>query len=148
MRSLLMELRPASLTESALPDLLRGLAEATEGRTRLPVHLDLSGECRAPAEVRVALYRIAQEAITNAVRHGRATFITLRLSSDAASVRLEVIDNGKGFAPGRETAAGIGMRIMEYRTRLLAGSLQIETPRRGGTALCCCVPQPGLAPPP
>ncbi len=149
-RSLARGFSPALLERGGLPAVLADLAARVRHvygirmQFRQALHVPLRFDAAAVNH----LFRIAQEGVTNAVRHGRATFITLRLSSDAASVRLEVIDNGKGFAPGRETAAGIGMRIMEYRTRLLAGSLQIETPRRGGTALCCCVPQPGLAPPP
>jgi PAS domain S-box-containing protein len=148
-RSLARGFSPALLERGGLPAVLADLAARVRHvyGIRMQFRQALHAPLRFDAAAVNHLFRIAQEGVTNAVRHGRATFITLRLSSDAASVRLEVIDNGKGFAPGRETAAGIGMRIMEYRTRLLAGSLQIETPRRGGTALCCCVPQPGLAPP-
>ena len=87
------------------------------------------------------LYRIAQEGVNNAVRHGRATFITLRLVGDEDAVKLEIIDNGSGMpSPTQRSAVGMGLRIMEYRARMLGGEISILAPRRGGTAITCRVP--------
>lgn len=136
MRSLLMELRPASLTESALPDLLRGLAEATEGRTRVPVHLDLSGECRAPAEVRVALYRIAQEALNNIAKHAAARNVWVRLECADGGVRLSVRDDGRGFAAAGERAPeSLGLAIMRERAEGVGALLRVESAPGQGTTV-------------
>jgi PAS domain S-box-containing protein len=144
-RALAHGLAPAALDPGGLPGALSDLA----GRVRrtygiraqfrkhieAPLHLDTTQANH--------LYRIAQEGVNNAVRHGRATFVTLRLSVDAQSVKVEIVDNGSGIpAPARRSAAGMGLRIMEYRAHMLGGELRIETPRRGGTAICCCVPVP------
>ncbi|HSR35326.1 MAG TPA: GAF domain-containing protein, partial [Anaerolineae bacterium] len=75
MRALLLELRPAALSEAHLEDLLRQLGEATTGRTGAPVHIELDGQGSLPPDVHVALYRIAQEALNNVVKHARASSV-------------------------------------------------------------------------
>ena len=142
-RALAHGLAPAALELGGLPGALSDLASRirrTYGiRAQFRKHID------TPLQLDTTqanhLYRIAQEGVNNAVRHGRATFITLRLAADAEAVKVEIIDNGSGIpAQRRRNSAGMGLRIMEYRARMLGGELLIETPRRGGTAICCCVP--------
>ena len=72
MRTLLLELRPATLTESSLAELLRQLAQAIGGRSRLPIALHIAGERALPPETQIALYRIAQEALNNVGKHAGA----------------------------------------------------------------------------
>jgi two-component system nitrate/nitrite sensor histidine kinase NarX len=79
MRALLLELRPAALTETALGDLLGQLAEAFTSRTRVPLTLSVEGHAPLPPEVQVALYRIAQEALNNVSKHAEASQVTLSL---------------------------------------------------------------------
>ena len=102
MRTLLLELRPAALAETSLPDLLRQLGEAVVGRARIPVEVQIEDTVSAPPEVAVALYRIAQEALNNVVKHaaaGQAT-VTLHDATDDGRDGLELVvaDDGCGFA--------------------------------------------------
>ncbi|MFO0591788.1 MAG: PAS domain S-box protein, partial [Polyangiaceae bacterium] len=91
------------------------------------------------------IYRVAQEAIQNALRHGQATRVTIRLSEDARSVRLEILDNGRGFPRGVAPADGLGLRTMRYRLGLVGGELTVEQRKRGGVEVRCLVPRPPAA---
>jgi signal transduction histidine kinase len=79
MRTLLLELRPAALVEASLEDLLRQLAEAVTGREGVPVEVTIEGQCRLEPDVHVALYRIAQEALNNVVKHAQAGHVEVSL---------------------------------------------------------------------
>ena len=102
MRMLLLELRPAALAETSLPDLLRQLGEAVVGRARIPVDVRIDETVSAPPEVAVALYRIAQEALNNVAKHAAAEQATVTLhglaDDDRDGVELTVADDGCGFA--------------------------------------------------
>lgn len=92
--------------------------------------------------VAVHLYRIAQEALTNAVRHGRPRHVSLGLRRDADGIELRIEDDGVGIAGKPQGEGGLGLRIMEYRARMLGGSFSIEPRRDGGTVVTCIVPNP------
>jgi len=79
MRTLLLELRPSALVDAALNDLLRQLAESITGRARVPVAVELEGKCTLSPEVKIALYRIAQEALNNVAKHAGASQATVHL---------------------------------------------------------------------
>lgn len=85
------------------------------------------------------LYHITQEALTNAVKHGRAKTIQIRLEHHAGSVVLEIRDNGVGFADARQMA-GIGLRIMQHRASLIGASLRIDSTPGQGTTITCTIP--------
>ena len=133
MRSLLMELRPASLAESPLPDLLRGLAEAFTGRSRVPAEVDVEGDCHAPADVKVALYRIAQEALNNIAKHAAAQRVWIALHCDGTRVRLAVRDDGRGFAPGNASPESLGLAIMGERAARAGATVRVESTPDEGT---------------
>lgn len=86
------------------------------------------------------LYRIAQESITNAVKHGNAKQIEIKLESSDEGVVLEVKDNGKGFNTEQIRASGIGLRILQYRARSIGGVLTINSIPGKGTSVRCFVP--------
>ena len=86
------------------------------------------------------LYRIAQESITNAIRHGRARQITLSIRALHEGVVLAIQDDGVGFAPERPSTGGMGLRTMQYRANTIGGNLQIFSRRREGTLIRCVVP--------
>ncbi len=134
MRTLLHELRPGSLTEVPLPDLLRQLGEAVRGRARLAVEVIVEGECAFPPEVQVALYRIAQEALNNVAKHAAATRAQVRLCcSLEGKVLLEVEDDGRGFDPQRVSADHLGVRIMQERAASIGAQFAIRSQDGQGT---------------
>jgi signal transduction histidine kinase len=93
----------------------------------------------APEKAR-HLYRLAQEAMTNAVRHGHATEITLSFGAKPEGMLcLEITDNGTGFDPAA-TSTGAGLRNMQHRAHLLGGTLKIESVAGRGTRVCCIAP--------
>ncbi|HLE89728.1 MAG TPA: histidine kinase, partial [Anaerolineales bacterium] len=84
MRTLLLELRPASLTQTRLSDLLRQLCEAFIGRSRLPITLTIESERNLPPEVQIAFYRIAQESLNNVFKYARARQVNVSLLLSAS----------------------------------------------------------------
>jgi signal transduction histidine kinase len=132
MRTLLVELRPNALTEIPLPDLLRQLCESLIGRARLPIQLSVNGECKLSPNVQISLYRIAQEALNNIVKHAKATqaVVTLRLDG---GVWLSVADNGCGFDPSAVPPDHLGLKIMRERAETIHASLSIYSEPGEGT---------------
>jgi signal transduction histidine kinase len=87
------------------------------------------------------LYRIAQEAVTNAAQHGAAGQVSIALRFDAERGLLRIEDNGNGFNPATQQSKGLGLRIMHYRAQMMAGSLRIESARARGTVVSCWFPR-------
>ncbi len=87
------------------------------------------------------LYRIAQEAVTNAAQHGAAGQVLIALRFDAERGLLRIEDNGNGFNPATQQSKGLGLRIMHYRAQMMAGSLRIESARARGTVVSCWFPR-------
>jgi signal transduction histidine kinase/PAS domain-containing protein len=144
MRTLLLELRPSALVEARLSDLLRQLAESITGRARVPVALEVEGECDLEAEVKVALYRIAQEALNNIAKHAGATQATVSLrcfpspaEGERAGgwVELTIRDDGIGFDPVSVAPDSLGLSIMRERAEAIGAVLTIESQRGAGTQI-------------
>jgi PAS domain S-box-containing protein len=133
MRTLLLELRPSALTEQKLDVLVPQLTEAMTGRTRMPITTRVTGDCNLPAEARIALYRIAQEALNNIVKHARASRATVELHCDARYARLRISDDGRGFDPLRVAHGHLGLEIMRERAQAIGASLRIESQPSQGT---------------
>lgn len=145
MRTLLLELRPISLTEVAFDDLLRQLSEATTGRARVPVTVTVEGVCRLPADVQVALYRIAQEALNNIAKHSGATRAEVYLhcmggpsadtgqGREAAQVELRISDNGRGFDPSHVLPEHLGLGIMRERAKAVGAEVGVRSKEGQGT---------------
>jgi len=123
-----------------------GLMQLTEQSKRFfGVDCRFTGSRKLPAlseDASAHLYRIAQEAVTNAVRHGRANAIEIECRAAAGRITLTVADDGVGFrASERESAkTGMGLGIMQYRARSLGGDLRVEPNPRGGTRVMCSCP--------
>ncbi len=82
------------------------------------------------------LYRIAQEAINNAVKHSGARHIAIREAGSANEIRLEISDDGKGIGPSAGSGSGMGLHIMDYRARLIGGNLQLKSGSQGTVVAC------------
>ncbi|MCL5960627.1 MAG: GAF domain-containing protein, partial [Chloroflexi bacterium] len=133
MRTLLLELRPAALTEVALAELLRQLAEAITGRARVPVSVEIEGECQAAPEVQVALYRIAQEALNNVAKHAAANRASVSLRCQPGRVELCVRDDGKGVDLSGVAPGHLGLDIMNERAEAIGATLSLTSRPGHGT---------------
>jgi len=138
-RRLARGLAPVSLDEGGLSDALAELASLAQrtGRARC---LFCGTGTTGPADSSMAihLYRIAQEAVNNAMKHAEATDIRIRLESCAEGLRLEISDNGVGL-PASQGSSGMGLRVMDFRARLIGGHVEItSTPGKGVRIVCVC----------
>ena len=132
MRTLLAELRPAALAEAELGDLLRPLAEAMTGRTRVPVTLTVDGQRALPPDVQIALYRVAQEGLNNVARHAVASTVAMSLRAGPQGVELGITDDGRGFDPALVPPDHFGLRIMRERADTIGATLTVDSaPGRG-----------------
>jgi PAS domain S-box-containing protein len=135
MRTLLFELRPASLVDAELNDLLRQLAESVTGKTRIPVSLKIEGACDIPADVKIALYRITQEALNNIAKHSEATSAGITLNCQPEGIILNIIDNGKGFDVTKGATGSFGLGNMHERASQIGAGLKIESKLNEGTEI-------------
>jgi signal transduction histidine kinase len=133
MRMLLLELRPAALTEVHLGDLLRQLGEAVSGRSQIPVELEVHGQRSLPADVQVTLYRIGQEAMSNVAHHSKATSAAIVLDYHPNGLALVIKDNGHGFDPALISTEHLGIQIMHERARTIGADLRITSAPGEGT---------------
>jgi signal transduction histidine kinase len=133
MRLLLFELRPPHLEEGGLTAALRSRLQAVETRAGLTVEFDCRGEERLRPDAEQELYRIAQEALNNILKHARAQHVAVHLDFTSDLVVLEVTDDGVGFAPSREHAAGYGLPGMRERAERLGGRLVVHSGPGAGT---------------
>jgi PAS domain S-box-containing protein len=135
MRTLLLELRPAALTQTRLSDLIKQLCDAFIGRSRLPITLTIEGERDLPPEVQVACYRIAQESLNNVFKYARATKVDVGLFLSKTGLRFEVCDNGIGFDITSSKPTSLGLRIMRERAEAIGADLHISSTPGSGTCL-------------
>jgi PAS domain S-box-containing protein len=132
MRTMLLELRGESLDGIPLRQLLRNVVEATESRTQTEVELTVEGDEAVAAELHIALYRIAQEALNNVARHARAQHAWVELSLAPDLVRLSVKDDGDGFDLQPLGPAHLGVRSMRERAAEAGADLRLDSiPGRG-----------------
>lgn len=138
-RALARGLSPVQLEARGLTAALHDLAEHAQRmfHVRCRLSTDSRVEVRSPVAA-THLYRIAQEAIHNAVRHGKADRIEIDLRADGPMARFRIDDNGAGFAPASSDApAGMGLRIMQYRAGMIGASLQVQPGAGGGVSVEC-----------
>ena len=140
-RALLFELRPAALEAAPLDALLERLGDAVAGQFPGEVTV-LAAECPdLPPEVKLAFYRVAQEACANVVKHAQATDVRVELTrSRDGTMVLEVRDDGQGFDPGAVSAARMGIRMMHERMENLGASLDLQSLQGRGTTITATWP--------
>ncbi len=123
---------------SGLVGALRSLTRAVEETHGVRCTLQESSTkgCVDDPVVAQQVYRIAQEAVRNAVRHARAVHVRIGLDADGDGIRLSIVDDGRGLAAER-FGAGLGFNVMRYRAGLIGGSLTIGPGKDGGTVVMC-----------
>ncbi len=143
MHGLIPRLTPLVLDKLGLEDALRDLVERTRA-SQPGVQIELVtalGDALPSAEIALTLYRAAQEAITNALRHGRAQTLHVRLGTHAGGMTLEVVDDGCGLAPDWSERGGhYGLPWLAERVEAVGGQVQIEPAPPHGVRLCVHVP--------
>jgi signal transduction histidine kinase len=141
-RSVAQGLCPLEPTPDALAPALRSLARRTWHLSGVRCEFRTAGDISVPDQTTAQhIYRIAQEALSNAVRHARASRIWVELHGNEDALVLRVEDNGVGL-PGAPTASsGMGLRTMAFRAKVLEGGLSVEPAPGGGTRVACRVPR-------
>jgi PAS domain S-box-containing protein len=143
-RQLSRGLFPIRLQTQGLVSALEELAQSASERFHLSCRFQTDApELTLPQATATQLYRIAQEAVNNAVRHSQPRKISIELSSQNRQVTLTIKDDGLGLKPeARENGNGMGLHIMGYRARAIRGVLKLESSESGGTLVSCCVSSP------
>ncbi|NLG85181.1 MAG: sensor histidine kinase [Firmicutes bacterium] len=136
MRLLVFALRPPALEQEGLVVALGARLEAVEARAGIRAELKAEGIDRLAPAVEEGLYRIAQEALNNILKHAQATQVTVRLVRQGGAVIMEIADDGVGFDPLKgEGQGGLGLSGMAERAAALGGRLSIESAPGGGTVV-------------
>lgn len=136
MRMMLFELRPDALESVRLPELLQHAVEALAGRGGVEVTADIAAEPAPPARLRVEIYRIAQEALSNIGRHSGATHVHVGWTlAGAGRGRLHIVDDGCGFDTAAEHPGHFGLGNMHERARTVGAQLTITSAPGEGTEL-------------
>jgi len=145
LRALITDLRPASLDELGTGAAVQALCERASGHDmQVDAIIDLAYEdgrepTRHTPELETAIYRIAQEALTNAIKHGNAKRVAVEIKERGGEVRVLVRDDGDGFDPDARTK-GFGLLGMRERVQLLDGTLRIDSSRQSGTTISASFP--------
>ena len=140
-RNLARGLHPVKAEANGLMVALEKLAERTTGL--FPIRCTF--KCRRPVFlednlVATHLFRIAQEAVTNAVKHAKPAIVEISLWQTLTLLNLAVMDDGRGMARGPTDGTGMGLRIMRYRAGMIGGSLSLRKGETGGLTVICSVP--------
>jgi signal transduction histidine kinase len=141
MRALIFELRPGNIEEHGLIQALRTHSASLSGRIGLPVVVEADLVGRPALDVEETLYRIAQEALHNVVKHAGARQVRLELDRVAEGVRLRVIDDGRGFDPTAVPDGHLGLAGMRSRAERLGGRITVTTAHGEGTTIEVVVPE-------
>lgn len=140
-REVTNRLVPVNLEANQFAEALEDLAQTTEDHGDLQCRVIVQGPGTLEDNTTAThLYRIAQEAITNAIRHGNARTVLLRLHLGRQKLRLRIEDDGTGFEGSLEEIRRMGIRIMEYRARLIGATLTVRSDQDAGTAVTCTLP--------
>jgi two-component system CheB/CheR fusion protein len=139
-RELARGLQAVELTASGLKNALRDLAAQASDNAGIKCHFKAARGVRVPDDaVALHLYRIVQEAVTNAVKHSGAKNMLISLDRNPTHTCVSVADDGKGFLVKRR-GKGLGLHMMRYRANALGGELKVERRRTGGMEITCVIP--------
>jgi PAS domain S-box-containing protein len=141
-RALARGLSPVTFDRGGIAIALEGLAQRLSAMFHIDVRCEADHSLEQGLESANALhlYRIAQEAVTNAAQHGHAANVRIQLRADGERGLLRIADDGGGFDPATLQGKGLGLRIMRYRAQMMAGSLRIDSGRARGTTVYCWFP--------
>jgi signal transduction histidine kinase len=140
-RDLSHGLVPVQLNDAGLVAGLNELAATTSRLLPVQCTFESAGQFMPGGNGKAThLYRIAQEAIHNASKHGKAAKIDIRLSANPSATSLSISDDGIGFPKNGDAANGVGISIMRYRANLMDGEFAIESANSGGTIVSCTIP--------
>jgi NarL family two-component system sensor histidine kinase LiaS len=138
--TLVRALRPTALTEKGLTAAVEDLVSHWSEQTGIATRLTVEGIADLSPAVEEALFRIAQEALTNIARHSHATTVTIALTTEQDAVQLTIDDNGAGFDPNAAVGTGVGLLSLRERTRSVGGTLLIESAVGQGTHITVRAP--------
>ena len=139
-RDLARGLSPVDRDEGGLESALDELASSTSKLAGISCSFICVGRIQIRDNARaVHLFRIAQEALSNATKHGHASAVVIALEACDGAVSLRVSDNGMGFDPTCSEGRGMGLNIMRYRARMLGGTLEIQSHSPAGTVVTCAI---------
>jgi hypothetical protein len=143
-RSLARGLSPVTLESEGLASALHEHALNLERMFGIHCRFDYDSQVPVPSHAMAThLFRLAQEAVSNAVNHGKATEISIQLKAEPGWIYLGISDNGAGFDPEKiSSSGGMGLRIMKFRAGMIGGTLTIERNARGGVRVMCSAPNP------
>lgn len=145
-RSLARGLSPVALEAEGLMHAFQELAENTSKLFRVNCRFEaVSAVLVHDQAVASNLFRIAQEAVSNAIKHGKARHITIQLAAIGGRIVLNVTDDGCGFSKKSGNSKGMGLRIMQSRTGMIGGTLAVHRTAAGGVIVICSAPKPVLA---
>lgn len=137
-RTLARGLVPVEFDQKGLEAALERLCENAKKLFNIECTLEISGDPYFEDTTHaIHMYRIAQEAVSNAVKHGGATSVSIHLASSDRHIRLRVMDNGTGFPEEWDSEGGLGVRIMQFRARLIGGTLEISNRKEKGAVITC-----------
>jgi PAS domain S-box-containing protein len=140
-RSLARGLSPVTLESEGLASALHELAANAEKMFGIQCHVErVDAVSNLQPAIATHLYRIAQEAVSNAIKHGKARRVDIALESTSERLLLNIVDNGQGFPPASHSQGGMGLRIMKYRAGMVGGLLSIDARAEGGVSVTCKVP--------
>lgn len=144
MRALIFELRPGNLEQDGLDRALRTHAAALQGRIGLPITVESALDDRLPLAIEEVLYRIAQEALHNVVKHANARQVRVELGRITGAVRLRVSDDGRGFDPTQVGGGHLGLAGMQARADKIEARFTVTSVAGAGTAVDVVVPNEAI----
>ena len=147
MRALIFELRPGNIEEHGLIQALRTHSASLSGRIGLPVVVEADLDERPSLDVEEALYRIAQEALHNVVKHAGARQVRIEVGRVADGILVRVVDDGRGFDPDTVPDGHLGLAGMRSRAERLGGRLTVTSAPGRGTTIEVVVPEGAVAGP-